>query len=158
MLRIPAQFWCLLHLNPVTMKSVPLLMWRTAVLMFAPAPMARIVCALLLQIMQQPVLGRVSWSSGEILASAVSEMLLKPAYFTCLEGISWQCQIRNLEWDYFCKVPNISYGKWWDSTPFLHSSKDAKTVHRDCWALGERNSHLTYLSRTFDWISIFSCI
>lgn len=65
--------------------------------MFAPAPMARIVCALLLRITQQPVLGRVSWSSGEILTSAVSEMLLNPAYFPCLEGISWQCQMRNLE-------------------------------------------------------------
>lgn len=158
MLRTPAQFWCLLHLNPVTMKSVPLPMWRTAALMFAPAPMARIVCALLLLITQQPVLGRVPWFSGDDLTSAVSEMLLKSAYFPCLEGISWQCKMRNLEWDDFCKVPNISYGKWWESTSFLHSSKDAKTVDRDCLALGERSSHLTYCSRAFDWMSIFSCI
>lgn len=88
MLRTPAQLWCLLHLNPVTMKSVPLPMWRTAALMFVPAPMARIVCALLLLITQQPVLGRMSWSSGGNLTSAVSEMLLNPTYFPGLKGIS----------------------------------------------------------------------
>jgi len=65
--------------------------------MFAPAPVARIVCALLLLITQQSVLGGTSWSSGENLTSAVSEMLLKPPYFPCLERISWQCQMRNLE-------------------------------------------------------------
>lgn len=84
MLRSPAQFWCLLHLNPVTVKSIPHPTWRTAGLMFAPAPVARIVCALPLLIMQQPVLGRPSWSSGENLTSAVSETLLAPTCFPYL--------------------------------------------------------------------------
>lgn len=32
----------------------------------------------------------------------------KTCLFPCLKGISWQCQMRHLEWADFCKVPNIS--------------------------------------------------
>lgn len=87
MLRIPAQFCCLLPLNLATMKSVPLPTWRTAALIFAPAPVARIACALPLLIMQQPVPGRASWCSGDNPTSAVSAVLLKPTYFPSPEGI-----------------------------------------------------------------------
>lgn len=144
MLRIPAQFCCLLPLNLATMKSVPLPTWRTAALMFAPAPVARIACALPLLIMQQPVPGRASWCSGDNPTSAVSAVLLKPTYFPSPEGIflamldersKMRCQIFLMAND--------------ESKSFLRTGKDAKAVPRDCSALGEGNSDLTHVRRTF---------
>lgn len=144
MLRNPAQFWCLLCLNPVTVKSVPFPTWRTAALMFALAPMARIVCALQLLIMQQHVLGKMFWSSGENPTCAVSEMLLKITCFPFLGGISCRCWMIYLEWDDFCTLPNISYRNveriHLSSGPTTMQELFAKTVQQ--WG---RNCHLRSL-------------
>lgn len=131
MLRIPAQFWCLLPLKLVTMKSVPLPTWRTAVLMFAPAPVARTACALPLPIMQQPVPGRASWSRGDSPTSAVSAMLLHPLIFLILKEFFWRCWMKKSRMR--CQIFLLASD---ESKSFLHTAKDAKDVPRDCSALG----------------------
>lgn len=99
--------------------------------MFAPAPVARTACALPLLIMQQPVPGRASWSSGDNPTSAVSAVLLHPTYFphpeeSFLEMLDERPRMRR---QIFLLAND-------ESKSFLHIGKDAKAVPRDCSALG----------------------